>query len=84
MKVHAGLELESGLGSLRTLVRELCTLPDDLRATRHSQGEDEAGEAIDQVERYLESLKGGASPSRQRRYLRHLGANAEKRSTHYL
>ena len=59
MKIHAGLELEPGLGSLRTLVRELCTLPDSLCATRHSQGEDEAGQAIDEVERYLASLKGG-------------------------
>ena len=59
MKIHARLELEPGLGSLRTLVRELCTLPDNLRATRHSQGEDEAGRAIDDIEQYLASLKGG-------------------------
>ena len=59
MKIHAKLELESGLASVRTLVRALCALPDGLRPTRHSQGEDQAGRAVDDVERYVASLKGG-------------------------
>ena len=59
MEIHARLNLESGLSSLRTLVRGLCELPDSLRATRHSQGEDEVGQAIDDIEQYLASLKGG-------------------------
>ena len=48
---------------LRSIVASVCALPEGLRPTHHSLGENEAGEPILDVETFLDSLHGaGVGP----------------------
>lgn len=46
----------SGADKLQAVVRTLCMLPEPLRATRHSEGEDEVGRPIEDISAPLGSI----------------------------
>lgn len=54
--IEAALEFQSA--DLRSIVAVFCTLPEELRPTHHSLGEDEVGEPILDTEKFLDSLLG--------------------------
>lgn len=54
--IESTLEFQST--DLRSIVATFCTLPEKLRPTRHSLGEDEVGEPILDTEKFLDSLVG--------------------------
>lgn len=56
MKLWGKLVFGSGMRVLRNVLTTLCELPDPLRATRHSEGEDEAQLPIENVGRFSTSL----------------------------
>lgn len=50
--------LEFPSTALRSLVATLCTLPDELRPTHHSLGEDKKGKPILDIDKFIKSLDG--------------------------
>jgi len=54
--IESTLEFQSA--DLRSIVAMFCALPEGLRPTHHSLGEDEAGEPILDTEKFLDSLLG--------------------------
>ena len=51
MKIPARLDYESSSSDIP--IRAICALPEELRPTRHSEGEHGAGKPIGDVEEYL-------------------------------
>ena len=56
MKLWGKLVFGSGANALQSVVRALCALPGTLRATRHSDGEDEVGRPIEDATARLGSI----------------------------
>lgn len=56
MKIWGEITFGPGMPVLRNVVTMLCGVPDPLRATRHSGGEDEAKRPIKNVEEFAASL----------------------------
>lgn len=56
--IESTLEFQYQPAALRSIVAMFCTLPEGLRPTHHSLGEDEVGEPILDTEKFLDSLAG--------------------------
>lgn len=56
--IESTLEFQYQPSVLRSIVAMFCALPEGLRPTHHSLGEDEVGEPILDVEIFLDSLAG--------------------------
>lgn len=56
VNIWAGFVFKPDRSAVRTVVSKLCTLPNELRPTRHGYGEDEIGRPIKDVPAFLESM----------------------------